>query len=70
MDEVKNQVLGDDLRRLEEEHRHYAQQLEALLQKPYPSDEDKLEEVRLKKLKLRLKDQITALQREHPVMVA
>lgn len=70
MDEVKNQVLSGDLRRLEEEHRHYAQQLEALLQKPYPSEEDKLEEVRLKKLKLRLKDQITAMQREHPVMVA
>ncbi len=70
MDEIQNHVLSDDLRQLEEEHRHYAQQLEALLQKPYPSEEDMLEEVRLKKLKLRLKDRIAALQREHHILVA
>ena len=70
MDEVQNQMLSEDLRRLEEEHRQYSRQLEALLQKPYPSEEDMLEEVRLKKLKLRLKDRIAALQREHHILVA
>lgn len=70
MDEVQSQVLSEDLRRLEEEHRQYARQLETLLQKPYPSEEDMVEEVRLKKLKLRLKDRIAALQREHQVLVA
>lgn len=70
MDEVKNPVLSDELRRLEEEHHHYAQQLDLLLQKPYPTEEDQLEEVRLKKLKLRLKDQITGLQHGHPALVA
>ena len=53
MDEVKGQTLSEELRQLEEEHRKYAQQLDKLMQKPYPSDEDLLEEVRLKKLKLR-----------------
>ncbi|HEX4022443.1 MAG TPA: DUF465 domain-containing protein [Acidobacteriaceae bacterium] len=52
---------GDDLGRLAEEHHKYALQLETLLAKPYPSEEDKLEEVRLKKLKLRLKDRIEAV---------
>jgi hypothetical protein len=70
MDEVQNQMLSEQLRLLEEEHRQYARQLEALLQKAYPSEEDLMEEVRLKKLKLRLKDQIAALQRGRSVMVA
>lgn len=69
MDEVKGQTLSEELRQLEEEHRKYAQQLDVLMQKPYPSDEDLLEEVRLKKLKLRLKDRIATLQRD-VVMVA
>lgn len=43
---------------LREEHRRYSQQLESLLSKPYPSEEERLEEVRLKKLKLHLKDRI------------
>jgi hypothetical protein len=51
------------LRRLQEEHSRYSQQLEALLGKPYLSEDDKLEEVRLKKLKLRLKDQMSFLDR-------
>jgi len=49
-------------RKLATEHSQYAQRLEALAQKPYLSDEEKLEEVRLKKLKLKLKDEITHLE--------
>lgn len=52
---------SDDLGRLAEEHKKYSIQLESLLAKPYPSEEDKLEVVRLKKLKLRLKDRIESL---------
>lgn len=52
---------GDVIRRLEEQHRHYEQQLAALMQKPYLSADEQLEEVRLKKIKLRLKDEIAAL---------
>ena len=47
---------------LAEQHRHYSEKLEDLLQKPYLSVEEQLEEVRLKKLKLSVKDQMTALQ--------
>lgn len=52
---------GEVIRRLEEQHRHYEQQLQALMQKPYLSADEQLEEVRLKKIKLRLKDEIAAL---------
>lgn len=50
------------IRRLEEQHRHYSEKLESMLQKPYLSVDEQLEEVRLKKLKLSIKDQITALR--------
>jgi hypothetical protein len=50
------------IRRLEEQHRHYSEKLESLLQKPYLSVEEELEEVRLKKLKLSVKDQMVALK--------
>ncbi len=53
---------SDAIRRLEEQHRHYEQQLEALMQKPYLSADEQLEEVRLKKIKLRLKDEMAALR--------
>lgn len=52
------------LRQLQEEHSRYAKQLELLSGKVRLSEEERLEEVRLKKLKLRLKDQISALSRE------
>ncbi len=52
---------GDLIRRLEEQHHHYEQQLQALMQKPYLSADEQLEEVRLKKIKLRLKDEIAAM---------
>ena len=61
MVEPNGQVEGDALRRLQDQHRRYAQQLESLLSKPYLSEDEKLEEVRLKKIKLRLKDQMYGL---------
>ncbi len=60
--EIKNAPNGDVLRLLQEQHRHYSEKLESLLQKPYLSEDEKLEEVRLKKLKLRVKDEMTARQ--------
>ncbi len=53
---------SEAIRRLEEQHHHYSEKLESLLQKPYLSAEEQLEEVRLKKLKLSVKDQIEALR--------
>ncbi|HTD56871.1 MAG TPA: YdcH family protein [Silvibacterium sp.] len=56
---------SEAIHKLEEQHRHYSEQLEALLQKPYPSDQEQLEEVRLKKLKLYVKDQLVARRSSH-----
>ncbi|MGD0213336.1 MAG: DUF465 domain-containing protein [Terriglobales bacterium] len=52
----------DEFQRLVQEHTQYSQRLESLTQKRYLSDDEKLEEVRLKKLKLRLKDQMQSLE--------
>jgi hypothetical protein len=63
MDELQDPKLSEEIGRLHAEHHHYAQQLEDLLQKPYLSEDEQLEEVRLKKLKLHAKDLIFALER-------
>ncbi len=52
----------ENLRKLALEHSQYAQRLELLAQKRFLSEEEKLEEVRLKKLKLRLKDEMVMLE--------
>ena len=54
----------DEFRRLVQEHTQYAQRLDVLTQKRYLSEDEKLEEVRLKKLKLRLKDQMQSIERQ------
>ena len=63
MDEVQGSTLSEEIDRLHAEHRCYAQRLEELLQKPYLTEDEQLEEVRLKKLKLHAKDLIFALER-------
>jgi hypothetical protein len=63
MDEIKDSTLSEELDRLHAEHRRYAQRLEELLEKPYLSCDEQLEEVRLKKLKLHAKDLIYAIER-------
>lgn len=60
--EPKTQPDGGEIRRLEDQHRHYEQQLAVLMEKPYLSADEQLEEVRLKKIKLRIKDEIAAMQ--------
>lgn len=71
--QVRDQLLAsnEQFRQLVQEHSQYALQLEALIQKKYLSEDEKLEEVRLKKMKLRLKDQMESLEQkfrtEHPV---
>jgi uncharacterized protein YdcH (DUF465 family) len=52
----------EEFQRLVQEHSQYSQRLESLTEKRYLTDDEKLEEVRLKKLKLRLKDQMQSLQ--------
>ena len=62
----KDQLLAshDEFRKLAQEHTQYAQRLESLTQKRYLTEDEKLEEVRLKKLKLRLKDQMQSIERQ------
>ena len=51
------------IHRLELEHSLYARRLDTLREKSYLSEPEKMEEVRLKKLKLHLKDQMERLRR-------
>ncbi len=51
------------LSELEQRHCHYDEQLNALAAKPYLSADEELEETRLKKLKLQIKDQMSHM---HP----
>ena len=54
----------DQFQRLVQEHSQYSQRLESLTEKRYLTEDEKLEEVRLKKLKLRLKDQMQTLEHQ------
>jgi hypothetical protein len=60
--DIDQKAAREEIRSLEDQHRHYEQQLAALLAKPYLSEDEQLEEVRLKKIKLRIKDEIAARQ--------
>ena len=54
----------EEFRKLVMEHTQYEKRLDSLTQKRYLTDDEKLEEVRLKKLKLRLKDQMQTIERQ------
>jgi len=62
----RDQLLAnhEEFRKLAIEHTQYAQRLDSLTQKRYLTDDEKLEETRLKKLKLRLKDQMQSIERQ------
>ena len=62
-DELKAHLMKTDeeFRRLAEQHAQYHKQLEALEAKPHLTPEEEMEEHRLKKLKLRLKDRMNAI---------
>lgn len=70
--DIRQSLLAADseFRRLVEEHTRCESQLEEMLNQPYLSSEDLLQEIALKKIKLRLKDQmelIVARHQHHPV---
>ena len=62
-DELKAHLMATDetFRRLAEQHSEFHQKLEALEAKSHLTDEEQIEEHRLKKLKLRIKDQMTEI---------
>jgi uncharacterized protein len=55
----------EEFRKLATEHTQYEQRLSSLTHKRYLTDAEKLEEVRLKKLKLRLRDQMEFIERQY-----
>jgi uncharacterized protein len=63
-----NEVLlssHEEFQKLAHEHLQYSTRLDSLTQKRYLSEDEKLEEIRLKKLKLRLKDQMQSIERQY-----
>ncbi|HLN99900.1 MAG TPA: DUF465 domain-containing protein [Pyrinomonadaceae bacterium] len=66
-DMLKEELMTRDpeFRELAREHTRYEERLSELTALAYPSDEEQLEEVTLKKKKLALKDQMYALIMQH-----
>lgn len=62
-DSLKEELMASnpEFRELAREHGRYEQRLSELSALTYPSDEEQLEEVTLKKKKLALKDQMYSL---------
>ena len=63
LEELKAHLMAtnEDFRRLVQQHSDYAQKLDALESQPHLTDQEQIEETRLKKMKLRLKDQMEAI---------
>ena len=61
--DIREQLMASDaeFQRLVEEHSRYEAQLEQLSKAPYLSAEDIVQETTLKKLKLRVKDEMQRL---------
>jgi uncharacterized protein YdcH (DUF465 family) len=66
-DLLKEELMNRDpeFRELAREHTRYEQRLSELSSLAYPSDEEQLEEVTLKKKKLALKDQMYSIMMQH-----
>jgi uncharacterized protein YdcH (DUF465 family) len=66
-DLLKEELMNRDpeFRELAREHTRYEERLSELTALAYPSDEEQLEEVTLKKKKLALKDQMYSLIMQH-----
>jgi uncharacterized protein YdcH (DUF465 family) len=66
-DLLKEELMNRDpeFRELAREHTRYEERLSELTALAYPSDEEQLEEVTLKKKKLALKDQMYSLIIQH-----
>jgi uncharacterized protein len=62
-DDLKAHLIAtnEEYRRLSGEHSEFARKLDALESLPHLSEEEQIEETRLKKIKLRLKDQMEAI---------
>jgi uncharacterized protein YdcH (DUF465 family) len=66
-DQLKAHLMESDeqFRQLVSQHAEYKKRVEELESKSHLTPEEQFEESRLKKLKLRLKDQMTAIMNRH-----
>jgi uncharacterized protein YdcH (DUF465 family) len=66
-DSLKDELMtsNSEFRDLAREHGRYEERLSELSARAYPSDEEQLEEVTLKKKKLAIKDQMYSLMLQH-----
>jgi uncharacterized protein YdcH (DUF465 family) len=66
-DSLKEELINRDpeFRELAREHTRYEQRLSELSALNYPSDEEQLEEITLKKKKLALKDQMYSMMMQY-----
>ena len=71
-DELKAHLMAtsEEFRQLVAQHADLKRQVEAIEAKPHVTPEDEVEEHRIKKLKLRLKDQINEFMAHHKQQVA
>lgn len=62
-EEIKERLMSSsaDFRRLAEEHQRYEEKLRELLSRHHLTEQDHLEEIKLKKKKLHLKDQMNSM---------
>ena len=67
VDSLKEELMtsNSEFRELAREHGRYEARLSELSALSYPSDEEQLEEVTLKKKKLALKDQMYSMMLQH-----
>jgi uncharacterized protein YdcH (DUF465 family) len=74
--EVRTILLeeSDDFRSLAEQHAEYESRLEELHAKPLPTEQERVEEIEIKKRKLHLKDRMASMirgyRRDKPAVVA
>ena len=71
-EELKAHLMAtnEEYRQLATQHAEFASKLDSLLALPHLNYEEQLEETRLKKLKLRLKDQMEAIMSQYRQQVA
>lgn len=58
-------ATNDEFQRLATEHQNYKLKLQELAGKPYLTGQEQIEEVRMKKVKLRLKDQMEQMMQQY-----